>query len=340
MGSLQEAVLVVDENDVIVLANAAVKEIFPNSIEAEGRSLGDVLKSVRLIDYVDSVRARRAEARKEIEFFHEGKPVWAEVSGTLVKSLDEQDGQWVLFVLHDITRQKNLENARREFVASVSHELRTPLSVIKGYTETLVEEHNEMPSEVRSKFLGAIQRHADRLSLIVEDLLTLSRLEAKAEESVVPTLNKLKDFLYNTLDEFKRRPASAGYSFSFFVEDGIGELWFDCSRMMQVMENLLENARKYSPEGTCIGVEAKLDGDRVRVCVRDNGIGIPEKDIPRLFERFYRVDKGRSRERGGTGLGLSIVKHIVQLHGGEVGVKSKLGEGSEFWFTLPKKASL
>ena len=336
LGSLQEGVLIVDEDNVVVLANAAMQQIFPHTQEAEGRRLEQVLKSVRLIDYVDAVRAGRAIARQEIEFSQEGKTIWTEVTGTVIESLDEQEGQWALFVLHDITRQKSLENARREFVASVSHELRTPLSVIKGYNETLVEEHNEMPPETRARFLETIQRHAERLNLIVEDLLTLSRLEAKAPGTVMPVQGNLKDFLYGIFDEFRKRPTSEGYKFLFSVPDEIGELWFDHSRLMQVMENLLENARKYSSEGTCIEVNARAEGERVRVAIKDNGIGIPEKDIPHLFERFYRVDKGRSRERGGTGLGLSIVKHIIQLHGGEVGVISTLGEGSEFWFTLPR----
>ncbi len=337
LGSLQEAVLIVDANNYILLANKALQDIFPHARNILRQRLELVLHSVAFLNYVDAVRANRAQPQHEIEFSEGASTTWVEVTGTLIPPLDDQRHPWALFVLHDITQQKKLEAVRKDFVANVSHELRTPLSIIKGYIETLVDGHREMPLEDRERFLRTIQRHTERLNSLLEDLLTLSRLE-----SINPGLHRepttLAALVTGLIDDYRARPAAAAHHISFALDPAIGDLLLDPLKITQVFENLLENALKYTPPGSRIDISARLREGEVEVCVRDNGPGIPEGDLPHLFERFYRVDKGRSREKGGTGLGLSIVKHIVQLHGGRVWAESEQGKGTAFFFNLPTRA--
>ncbi|MDD2762904.1 MAG: ATP-binding protein [Opitutaceae bacterium] len=336
LGSLQEAVLIVDAENRILLANKALQTIFPRAKDILNQRLEIVLHSVAFLNYVEAVRSGRAQPQHELEFIEGTVSLWLEVTGALVTPLNGDRGSWALFVLHDITRQKELEGIRKDFVANVSHELRTPLSIIKGYIETLVDGHRSMPIEDRERFLQTIQRHTERLNSLLEDLLTLSRLE-----SINPGLHcestVLADLIAGLVDDIRGRPSAGGHLLSFAVEPAIGSVLVDPLKISQVCANLLDNALKYTPSGSRIDVSARLQGNEVEVCVRDNGPGIPAADIPHIFERFYRVDKGRSREKGGTGLGLSIVKHIVQLHGGRVWMESELGKGTAFYFTLPQR---
>ena len=241
--------------------------------------------------------------------------------------------QGMILVFHDLTRLKQLENTRKEFVANVSHELRTPLSMIKGYVETLISGAKDDPS-VATRFLQTIEKHADRLTYLIEDLLTISRLESG---QIVMNLKQLE--LRPVADEVVSDLRSRADDKSVVLENQVPPqilVRADADRIQQVLFNLVDNAIKYGrPEGLVrIGALA-VDGQKIEVSVRDNGPGIPPEAIERVFERFYRVDKARSREQGGTGLGLSIVKHIVQSHGGEVWAKSTVGQGTTFLFTLP-----
>ncbi len=337
LGSLQEGVLLVDAENRILLANHALQAIFPRAKDILHQRLELVLHSVAFLRYVDAVRAGQATPQHELEFVESDRSIWVEVTGTLVAPLDGNAGSWALFVLHDISQQKKLEAIRKDFVANVSHELRTPLSIIKGYVETLVDGHREMPLEDRDRFLHTIQRHAERLHSLLEDLLALSRLE-----SVNPGLHRestgLADLLTSLVQDIRGRATAQEHQISLTIDPAIGLLLIDPLKITQVCENLLDNALKYTPRGSRIEVQARLRGGEAEVCVHDNGPGIPAGDLPHLFERFYRVDKGRSREKGGTGLGLSIVKHIVQLHGGRVWVESQPGQGATFFFTLPQSA--
>jgi len=337
LGSLQEAVLIVDANNYILLANKALQAIFPSAQNILRQRLELVLRSVAFLNYVDAVRAGRAQPQHEIEFVEGNSTTWVEATGTLIPPLDDQRGPWALFVLHDISKQKRLESVRKDFVANVSHELRTPLSVIKGYIETLVD-GRDMPVDDRERFLRTIQRHTERLNSLLEDLLALSRLE-----SINPELHRepisLSTLITGLIDDYRARPATAGHSLNFALDPAVSEILIDPLKITQVFENLLENALKYAPRGSHIDISTRRHANDVEICIRDNGPGIPEADLPHIFERFYRVDKGRSREKGGTGLGLSIVKHIVQLHGGRVWCESKLGQGTAFFFSLPLHAS-
>jgi len=336
LGSLREGVLLVDGGNRILLANQALQSIFPSAQNVLNQRLELVLHSVAFLGYVEAVRAGNAEPQREIEFVEGGGSIWIEVTGTLVTPLEEQAGAWALFVLHDITKQKMLEGVRRDFVANVSHELRTPLSIIKGYIETLVDSHRTMPLEDRDHFLRTIQKHTERLNSLLEDLLTLSRLE-----SINPGLRReslpLADLLHSVVNDIRGRSLAGEHVLSLTIESDLGVVLVDPLKISQVCENLLDNALKYTPRGSTIAVSARALGGEITVSVRDNGPGIPDADLPHIFERFYRVDKGRSRDKGGTGLGLSIVKHIVQLHGGRVWVESELGKGTVFHFTLPQR---
>lgn len=334
LGSLQEAVLIVDGGNRILLANQALQSIFPEAQNIFNQRVELVLQSRDFLDYVETVRESRAVPQHPIEFGQGNDSVWTQVTGTLIPALEGQKDEWALFVLHDITRQRRLESLRKEFVANVSHELRTPLSVIKGYVETLVDEHQKMPIDDRDRFLRTIERHTERLNSLLEDLLALSRLE-----SVNPGLSRelvsLPDFLAGLIEDYRGRPSCQEHRLNISVEEGVAEILFDPLKITQVIENLLENALKYTPAGSHINILAKLRDREVEISVRDSGPGIPADDLPHIFERFYRVDKGRSREKGGTGLGLSIVKHIIQLHGGRVWAQSEPGKGTSVFFTLP-----
>jgi two-component system phosphate regulon sensor histidine kinase PhoR len=334
LGSLQEAVLVVDESNYVLLANRALQAIFPGAGHILHQRLELILHSREFLAFVEAVRAGQAPPPQTIEFVAGTTSTWVEATGALIPPLDGRKGAWTLFVLHDITKQRQLEAVRKDFVANVSHELRTPLSIIKGYVETLVDGHRDMPVADRDKFLQTVQRHTERLNSLLDDLLTLSRLE-----SVNPGLHcegtDLGHLIAGVIEDYRSRPVAAQHQLEFSVDAVLPELLIDPLKISQVLGNLLDNALKYTPKGTRIAVTAKREGAEIEVTVRDNGTGIPAEDLPHIFERFYRVDKGRSREKGGTGLGLSIVKHIVQLHGGRVRVESTLGQGTAFHFNLP-----
>jgi two-component system phosphate regulon sensor histidine kinase PhoR len=337
LGSLQEAVLLVDAENRILLANNALQAIFPRAKNILRQRLEVVLHSVSFLNYVGAVRAGHAEPRHELEFVEGSSSVWLEVTGSSVPPIGGEGGSWALFVLHDITKQKKLEAVRKDFVANVSHELRTPLSIVKGYVETLVDGHRDMPVDDRDRFLHTIQRHTERLNSLLEDLLTLSRLE-----SINPGLRRestvFSDLLAGVAEDVRGRSIADEHHLSLVIDPAIGTILVDPLKVTQVCENLIDNALKYTPRGSHIELNARRRDDEIEVCVRDDGPGIPAADLPHLFERFYRVDKGRSREKGGTGLGLSIVKHIVQLHGGQVRVESDPGKGTAFYFTLPQRA--
>lgn len=336
LGSLQEAVLIIDSNNYVLLANQALHSIFPKAGNILGERVELILHSREFLGFLENVRAGSAQPRRQIEFIDAPGSVWVEATGALIPAAGGGESAWTLFVLHDISRQRQLEGMRKDFVANVSHELRTPLSIIKGYTETLADGHKEMPESDRDSFIRTIHRNSERLHSLLEDLLCLSRLESNN-----PGLNRElvqpAGFIRAFVEEFRGRNACRDHRIELRLEEVLPELLADPLKLTQVLENLLENAIKYTPKGAKIEVSAQRREGTVELCVRDDGPGIPAADLPHIFERFYRVDKGRSRETGGTGLGLSIVKHIAQLHGGRAWVESEPGRGSAFFVSLPSK---
>jgi two-component system phosphate regulon sensor histidine kinase PhoR len=243
-------------------------------------------------------------------------------------------------VFHDITEIKRLETMRRDFVANVSHELRTPLTAIRGYAETLLNGALDDPVRARN-FLGVIDRHSERLSRLIDDLLTLSDLELGKSplkrEAVL--LESLVDEVVEILGEKAER---SGVRLVKHLPTGLPLLLGDSDRLQQVLINLADNAVKYTPRGGTVTIAAEVaaNGDvpSIVVSVTDTGGGIPSEELPRLTERFYRVDKARSRELGGTGLGLAIVKHIVQAHGGKLHIASTVNVGTTVRFSVPSWA--
>ncbi len=238
-----------------------------------------------------------------------------------------------IVVIHDVTEQRKSEQLRREFVANVSHELRTPLTNVKSYAETIAGT-GDLPPELERQFLGVIISEADRMTRIVQDLLTLSKFDYGKMEMNISRFS----FAATVRDVCEAEAIDArnhGHELTVAVPEGLPEVNGDRERIEQVLMNVISNAIKYTPDGGHIRVRAGARGQKVWACVEDNGIGIPEKDLPQLFERFYRVDKARSRESGGTGLGLSIAREILNQHKGDIRIESVYGEGTTVTVTLP-----
>jgi two-component system, OmpR family, phosphate regulon sensor histidine kinase PhoR len=234
---------------------------------------------------------------------------------------------------HEQIELEKVERVRKDFVINVSHELRTPLASIQGYTETLLDGALHDP-EHNTKFLSIIRQNAERLGRLTADLMTLSRLELRTTRFQFASYY-VNDLLADCVDSMQPMADKKRVAITLERTDAASEVFCDSEAVHQVMANLLDNALKYTPEGGTVTVGAKPESDSVEIFVRDTGIGIPHQELPRLFERFYRVDKARSRDLGGTGLGLAIVKHLVRAQGGNVRVESEVGKGSTFIFTLP-----
>lgn len=247
----------------------------------------------------------------------------------------EQAHGGVLVVIHDVTEQRRNDQTRREFVANVSHELRTPLTNVKSYAETIISSGSDLPEEMRNKFLGVIVNEADRMTRIVQDLLTLSKFDYGKMEMTF-TRFSLKEAVQHVCEAERIDAENHRHALTLALDEN-DELPVsgDQERIEQVVMNVVSNAIKYTPDGGKIRVSAGRDGKNLFVLVSDNGIGIPEKDLPHLYERFYRVDKARSRQSGGTGLGLSIAQEILNLHNGNIRIESVFGEGTDVRLTLP-----
>jgi len=329
--SMIEGVIVTDKSGVIVSINQAVEDIFKVSRqEAEGKLFLEAVRNNEIYEIIQNILGKGRFFSKEITLHLPVQRVF-EVNATPIFKDASVNG--ALVVIHDITEIRRLETVRRDFVANVSHELKTPLTSIKGFIETLLEGALE-DKENNRNFLKIIQSHADRLDALVNDLLSLSHLESK-EIRVDKTDFDLNAQIEEVLRGFKSHLKAKGIEVENAVLKNL-KVSADKDRIHQVLVNLIDNAIKFNKEKGSIKLYAESVNGNLKVIVEDSGMGIPSKDIPRIFERFYRVDKARSRELGGTGLGLSIVKHIIELHNGAVGVESTEGLGSKFWFTLPK----
>jgi two-component system phosphate regulon sensor histidine kinase PhoR len=322
LASMTEGVLVVDATGRIRLANRTLCQQFQLGDEVIGKTVLEVFRHVGL----EKLTGKRGAG--ELSFLQPGECAFAVTAA----ALESSEGTVVVF--HDITRIKQLEIVRKDFVANVSHELRTPLSIIKGYVETLLDD--QPPDAATAKqFLLTIEKHARRLEALIGDLLNISELESQqARLSLGPV--SLRKVIEGALDELRQRAKEKSMTINVEIADGLPSVRADAQRLNQVLINLLDNAIKYTQAGGRVTVSAKDNDSEVQVCVADNGPGIAPEHLQRIFERFYRVDKARSREMGGTGLGLSIVKHIVQAHGGRVWAESALEKGSAFYFTLPR----
>ena len=329
LSGMSEGVLVLDDKGRIVLTNASFERMFGFSGDAWiGRYHYERLRHHPLNALIEEAIRTGKPLSREIRLETSYRPHLQ-----VQASVTERTPRAVVLVFHDITEIKRLERMRKDFVANVSHELRTPLAAIKGYLETLSDGGMENPAEAR-EFLAILQKHTDRMADIVRDLLQLSRIESGLDP-IKPARIDLRETIDRNLLLLKPLAEKKGQTISVSVPPGLS-LRADPEKWNQVLINLVDNAIKYTPERGTITVAASDEADRVLIAVQDSGIGIPREDLSRIFERFYRVDRTRSRELGGTGLGLSIVKHIMEAHGGKVSVESEIGKGSRFILIFPK----
>jgi two-component system, OmpR family, phosphate regulon sensor histidine kinase PhoR len=358
LGAMGDGVLVCNNQGVILWMNAGLQaglELNPAQLSLEMIDQMHLKKASsqvhELAHTVHEVLESGHSIEKEIKVrVGRGRPKYYDM---LVSPVDrqfqvmqhvtpERPSAGCVAIFRDITTIKSTEKMRRDFVANVSHELRTPLSVLKGYTETLLGGALQEPDIARN-FVEIMERHANRLSCLVEDLLDLSRLES-ADFELVQEPMLLQPLVVRVLSMAQDSANKKGITLLFqpptsSLEEGsfagkLPKVFAHPASLEQVFVNLIDNAIKYTPSGGKVTVSSMLLNEHVQFCVEDNGMGIEAKHIPRLFERFYRVDKARSRDMGGTGLGLSIVKHIVQAHGCDIWVESKPNKGTRFYFTI------
>lgn len=329
--SMAEGLLLLDTEGRIQLANRAFQSLFGVGGHLRSRTIMEALRLHELAELVDSLSEQKHVVEHELRLSRPNER-WLQVNGAALFNGDGRR-QGTVLVFHDLTRLKQLERTRQEFVANVSHELRTPLSLIKGYVETLLDGARENP-EVAAKFLHTIDRNAERLKLLIEDLLTISELESGRVQLNLQTVS-LHPLVEKVVGDYKARASTKNTQLLNEAPDV--RVRVDADRLEQVLGNLIDNAIKYGRNEGSIVVKARpVENGQIEVAVEDDGPGIPPESLERVFERFYRVDKARSREQGGTGLGLSIVKHIVQSHGGKVWATSEPGQGASFFFTVPQ----
>ncbi|HSA87702.1 MAG TPA: ATP-binding protein [Nitrospira sp.] len=338
--SMVEGVMVLDSRGHVLQINPALERMFGISrVEARGRPCAELFRHQQLNDLVTAILRSRTHHQHEIVLPLSGRCLQIEASPAGGERENEAS---VVLVLHDITELRRLEKIRKDFVANVSHELRTPLTSIKGYVEALLDGAKDDPV-ASTKFLSIILKQSDRLNLIIEDLLELSKIESGGVLLKEEPL-ELRSVIERTLSMIKPIADKNRHRLVTVVDPSLPPVAGDEDRLVQVLTNLLDNAVKYTPSGGTITVAAKhapsvgnaeSSARAIELSVADTGIGIPEADRPRVFERFYRVDKARSRELGGTGLGLAIVKHIIEGHGGQVWVEANHPQGSRFVVRLP-----
>lgn len=331
--SMHEGVIALDTQERVITVNRAAEALLGVvATQAKGHLIQEVVRNVTLQRLAAAAMHSTESATADI-VLRGAEERFLQATATALRDAQGQD-IGVLVVLNDVTQLRHLENIRRDFVSNVSHELKTPITSIKGFVETLRDgaldnrEHAE-------RFLGIIARHAERLHAIIEDLLALSRLEQSDESYDIPrSETTLTDVLQAAILDCAARAEAQRVTMIPSCAEAL-RATVNAPLLEQAIVNLLENAITYSNPDSCVWMSARQDDDLLVIEVRDQGVGIPYDHLDRIFERFYRVDKARSRERGGTGLGLAIVKHIAQVHGGQVSVTSAVGQGSTFTLRLP-----
>jgi len=333
--SIQEGVIIVNKNKEVLRINPTALRLLnlDPSISFEGHPLIEVIWNYTLDEMTGQVIEKGDALSREISFDHLNNRILDVMVSPLFNERGEIRGAIIVFT--DVTEKKRLEKVRQDFISNVSHELKTPLTSIKAMVEVLLEGGAE-DSKLRKDFLENINQEVDRLSKLVSDLLLLSRLESD-KEFLNPVPTDFVTLINRAVSRFQPRAMKEGLVLSLDIRGEIPPLRVDVNYMDQVISNLIDNAIKYTPSGGRIDIIVEDIGKGVKVSVKDTGIGIPKEDLPRIFERFYRGDKSRNLSLGGVGLGLSIVKHIIEAHGGSVGVESEIGKGSTFYFILPKE---
>ncbi len=332
LSSMFEGVMVVDENGGILLMNPSLRKLFFVDFEPEKKSPVEVLRNPQIQNMVDKIIKEGRELMSEEIMVTQPEEKTLKINAAPIVRDGVLEG--AVLVFHNITELRKLERVRQDFVANVSHELRTPVSSIKGYAETLLEGAIDDKDNMKD-FLNIIYQDSTRLASLIDDLLDLAKIESGKMNMVFTPLG-IEPILTRCLGVLGKLIKDKHLAVTINIPEGLPKVTADDKRLTQVFLNLLDNAVKYTPEQGVVKVDVSFNDQFVQVDISDTGIGIPEKDLSRIFERFYRVDKARSREVGGTGLGLSIVKHIILSHGGQVWVKSMIDQGSTFSFTVPR----
>jgi two-component system phosphate regulon sensor histidine kinase PhoR len=318
VSSLHEGLIVIDKNGKIAQRNKSFEKIVRGDLVDE-KFYWEVLREPKFAELIRKTTDRKRNVVEEIPL---GQRIFL-CSATFLEAREQ-----VVVIFHDITEMKDLEKMKRDFVTNVSHELRTPLTAIKGFAETL-----EDVGESNQHYVDIIKNHTDRLSNIVNDLLLLSELEERGTELQIEPVN-VRSVVEDILKIFEQRLREKGLNLTLQADDNLAPIEADPFRLQQVFANLIDNAIKYTEKGE-ITIWLKQEERMLVIEIQDTGTGIPEGHLPRIFERFYVVDKARSKRLGGTGLGLSIVRHIVLLHNGKIDVESSPGVGTRFTITLP-----
>lgn len=330
LGSMVEGVAVVTADERILYCNWAFEQILelPEG-SSQGRTLVEALRQADLVDLVRRALPGGEEVTGEVEVGTVRRRNFS-VTAAPVRAAGASGA---VLVLHDITELRRLERVRRDFVANVSHEFKTPLTAIQGFAETLLNGALDDKAN-RKRFVEIMREHARRLARLTDDLLKLSRIEAGRLELEIRPI-RIEALVNGCVETARLKAKTKAIQIQVNLQQDAPPVRGDGAQLGEVLQNLLDNAVQYTPSGGRIEVKANANGNSVVFTVSDTGIGIPESDLERIFERFYRVDAARSREAGGTGLGLSIARHIVDAHGGRIWVESAVGQGSRFHFSIP-----
>ena len=336
LSAMSEGVMVVSTTGKIIIINDALKKMLNLIEDPVNKAYWEVFRNRDLVNIIEGALGNWGPDSREIFNLYPVERYY--LSNVIPLNSPEKE---LIVVLFDITEFKRLENIKADFIANVSHELRTPLTAIKGYTETLEEDAFENPGD-QKHFLRIIKRHTDRLINIVSDLLVLSEVEGRntlTEENQSDDFEdiNINEVIKSSLEALKSKAKEKGLKVSFNTSEPVHLITANRFLLEQMFINLIDNAVKYNTDLGEIDIQITILDNNLRIEISDTGIGIPKDSLPRIFERFYRVDKTRSRKMGGTGLGLSIVKHIAIIHGGKIDVQSEEGMGSKFIITLPRK---
>ncbi|RKX27643.1 MAG: PAS domain-containing sensor histidine kinase [Candidatus Zixiibacteriota bacterium] len=334
LSSMSEGILALDADEKIVLLNRVAADFLDLDIsESRGKALYEMTRIPSVLDFVDRALHNPDVTEMEIKMPGTSEKYFQARAAALKDSFGKKVG--VVVVFNDITRLKKLESIRRDFVANVSHELRTPITAITGSVETLLDGAMDNSDDSR-RFLEMIARHSDRLNRLIEDLLSLAKIESETEQTGADLIcGQVSDVIQSSLLACQEKSRIHEVNISSSCDPNL-EVHMNRGPLEQAITNLIDNAIKYSNRGSTVDVEVTLSGDEIVISVQDQGTGIAAEHLPRLFERFYRVDTGRSRDVGGTGLGLAIVKHVAVAHQGRVSVDSSPGKGSSFRIHLPR----
>ena len=335
LSSMAEGIIAVDMDERIISVNKAAARFFEDVPQnLLNRSIPEAIRNPVLQKFINRALSSKENLEEDITLYQKGERILYVHHTPLENAVGQRTG--ILVVMNDVTHLRKLENMRKDFAANVSHEIKTPLTAIKGFVETLRTGEDVDPKETQ-RFLSIIEKHVNRLTAIIEDLMKLSKIERQDEDSeIYLEESSVKSVILSAIQTCREKTVAKNITVDLVCPEDL-KARFDSRLMAQALVNLLDNAINYSGEKSEIQISAGLKDQELRISVQDHGIGIPKEHLSRLFERFYRVDKARSRDLGGTGLGLAIVKHIAHAHGGRVTVDSIFGKGSTFSLQLPAR---